>query len=337
MKHIADFFPLLETPRKIVITTHYKPDADAIGSSLGLYHYLVQYGHHVQVISPSEVPDFIQWMPGADTVLNYEAQTVAADKIIDDCDYIFCLDFNHPSRVRPMEARLTAATQPKIIIDHHLEPLRDFFAYGESNPDKSSTCEMIYDFIVLHKGAEKINQDIMQCLYAGCMTDTGSFRFPATTASVHEMIAFFKHKGLEHSKIHEAIYDSYSANRLRLMGHVLHTIDLNEEEHYAIMSLSLGDAYKYEVKSGDTEGFVNLALSIKSVAVAIFLTERQNREVRISFRSKGNIDVSEFSRKYFNGGGHFNAAGGISHDGLEATINKIKTLISTKKLIPFIK
>jgi phosphoesterase RecJ-like protein len=337
MKHIADIFPILETPKNIVITTHYKPDADAIGSSLGLYHYLIQLGHTVQIISPSEIPDFLQWMPAIDTALNYESDTKASETTIATCDFIFCLDFNHPSRVRTMESVLTNATQPKGLIDHHLEPLQDFFAYGESNPNKSSTCEMVYDFIRLHKGEDNINQEIMQCLYAGCMTDTGSFRFPATTASVHEMIAFFKHKGLAHSDIHAAIYDSYSANRLRLMGHILNTIDLDEDAHFAIMSLSLLDAQKFDVQSGDTEGLVNLALSVKNIAVAIFATERFNKEVRISFRSKGNIDVSEFARTFFNGGGHFNAAGGVSHDGLEATINRIKTLIYTQKLTKNIK
>lgn len=334
MKPIADIFPVLGTPQKIVITTHYKPDADAIGSSLGLYHYLTLLGHQVQVIAPSEVPDFIQWMPGCDTVINYEANTKVANDTIDNCNYIFCLDFNSPNRVRTLEPKLREAQQEKILIDHHLEPALDFFSYGESDSDKSSTCEMIYDFIVQHNGQDRINKEMMQCLYAGCMTDTGSFRFPATTASVHEMIAYFKHKGLNHSTIHNAIYDSYSVNRLKLMGHVLNNIDMNEEEQYAIMSLSLSDAQKFDVKSGDTEGFVNIALSVKNMQVAIFLTERQKKEVRISFRSKGDIDVSEFARKYFGGGGHKNAAGGISFDGLEATINKIKTLISTKKLIP---
>lgn len=332
MKNISGVFELLQTPQKIVITTHYKPDADAIGSSLGLYHYLKQYGHDVVVIAPSEVPDFLLWMPSVETVINYEFATHTAQQKLKECDYIFCLDFNAPSRVRTMEQDLIQATQPKILIDHHLEPAQDFFAYGCSNPDKSSTCEMIYDFILLNKDEDKLSQEIMKCLYTGCMTDTGSFRFPATTASVHEMIAVFKHKGLEHSAIHQAIYDNYNANRLRLIGHILHTIYLNEQEHYAIMYLSLEDAQKFQVQTGDTEGLVNFGLSVKTIKMAIFLTERNHGEVRISFRSKGNIDVSDFSRKYFNGGGHFNAAGGISHDGLATTIEKIKSLIATTNL-----
>ncbi len=332
MKPINDFITSLQTPHKLVITTHYKPDADAIGSSLGLYHYLVQLGHSVQIISPSEVPDFLQWMPGVTTILNYENDSKGSELALQACDYIICLDFNHPSRVRTLEAQLVAATQPKVLIDHHLEPLSSFFAYGISQPEKSSTCEMIYDFICSANGQEAINEPIMQCLYAGCMTDTGSFRFPATTASVHEMIAFFKHKGLKHAKIHEEIYDNFHPNRLKLIGQVLNTIYLNEEEHFAIMFLSLADAQKFAVAGGDTEGIVNYGLSVKNIGVSFFLTERAKGEVRISLRSKGQIDVSKFARDYFNGGGHMNASGGISHDGLPATIDKIKSLMKSTGL-----
>jgi phosphoesterase RecJ-like protein len=333
MKPIQEFFSHIITPKKIVITTHYKPDADAIGSSLGLYHYLKNFNHSITVISPSEVPAFLMWMPEVELVVDYEAQKEIANEILNQADYIFCLDFNHPSRVRTMEKQLIDAPAQKIIIDHHLEPLTDFFAYGISMPDKSSTCEMVYDFIQLNQGDDLLNQDIMQCLYAGCMTDTGSFRFPATTASVHEMIANFKRKGLEHSKIHQEIYDNFNANRLRLLGHILNTIYLNEVEHFAIMYLSLADAKRFDVKSGDTEGIVNYGLSVNTISVVFFLTERATGEVRISMRSKGNVDVSAFSRAYFNGGGHFNAAGGISHESLDATINKIKDLVVATSLI----
>ena len=147
MKHISSIFEELSSPKKIVITTHYKPDADAIGSSLALYHYLTDMGHEVQVIAPSEVPDFLLWMPGVETVINYEFATQTAREKMKACDFIFCLDFNAPNRVRNMEQDLIQATQPKVLIDHHLEPAQDFFAHGISNANKSSTCEMIYDFI----------------------------------------------------------------------------------------------------------------------------------------------------------------------------------------------
>lgn len=335
MKHLSEVFKLLDTPKKIIITTHYKPDADAIGSSLGLYHYLKKFNHDVQVIAPSEVPDFLNWMPGVEHIINYEFSTHTAHQKLKECDYIFCLDFNAPSRVRTMEQTLINATQPKILIDHHLEPAADFFAYGASLPNKSSTCEMVYDFIMLNDDEDLLDQNIMQCLYAGCMTDTGSFRFPATTASVHEMIAIFKHKGLEHSAIHQAIYDNYNANRLKLIGHLLNNIYLNEEQHYAIMYLSLEDAIKYNVQTGDTEGLVNFGLSVNTIKVAMFLSERNNGEVRISFRSKGNVDVSDFARTYFSGGGHFNAAGGVAHIGLNETISQLKKLIEETNLTQY--
>lgn len=331
MKSITALQPLLETPKHIFITSHYKPDADAIGSSLGLYHYLVQLGHNVSVVSPSEVPDFLLWMPDVEVVINYETDTEKAVKLLNDADLIFCLDFNHPSRVKHLEDALTNALAPKVIIDHHLEPLTAFFTYGISQPEKSSTCEMVYDFINTMGGAAKINQSIMQCLYAGCMTDTGSFRFPATTASVHEMIADFKHRGLEHSKIHQEIYDTYSVNRLKIIGLLLNKIDIDEVHQFSIMALSQKEAQQFDIQSGDTEGIVNMALSVKSIQLSILLTER-TEEIRISFRSKGDIDVSTFARTYFNGGGHFNAAGGQSKLSLEETIQQIKNLIISTKL-----
>ena len=332
MEPITALQPLLSTPQKIFITTHYKPDADAIGSSLGLYHYLVQLGHEVSVVAPSEVPDFLLWMPDVEVVINYEADTEKALNVLNEADLIFCLDFNHPSRVKHLEEALTLATAPKVIIDHHLEPLTAFFAYGISQPEKSSTCEMVYDFIKSMGGAQFINQNIMQCLYAGCMTDTGSFRFSATTASVHEMIADFKHRGLEHGQIHQNIYDTYSANRLRIVGYLLNNIYIDEEHQFSIMALSQKEAQQFDIQPGDTEGIVNMALSVKNIQLSVMLTERAE-EVRISFRSKGNVDVSTFSRTYFNGGGHFNAAGGQSNLSLTDTINKIKELIVSTHLI----
>ncbi|RQO32153.1 DHH family phosphoesterase [Taibaiella sp. KBW10] len=327
MLPIDHIFPALSEPKKIFITTHQKPDADALGSTLGLYHYLLQKGHTPTVVIPNELPDFLHWMPAIDTVLNYDSESKLCEQVLAESDLIFCLDFNHLSRIKGLEQPLRNATQPRILIDHHLQPEADVFYCGTSNPDKSSASEMVYDFILQCGDAELINDAIAQCLYTGAMTDTGSFRFPATTGSVHEMIAFFKNRGLEHSIIHQYVYDSWSANRMKFLGFALYEkMDIAASGKYGIIALSTKDMEPFHLTSGDTEGLVNYPLSIAGVQVAVLITEKSG-EIKMSFRSKGNIDVSTFARTYFNGGGHFNAAGGKSDTGFEATVAKVKSLI----------
>lgn len=306
---------------------HHKPDADALGSTLGLYHYLIQKGHQPTVVSPSEVPDFLQWMPAIDQVLNFEAEPKKSLAALAGAQLIFCLDFNRLDRVKSFEPALRAVSQPRILIDHHLHPEADSFAYGISLPAKSSTCEMVYDFIRLAKDDDYLSQEVMQCLYAGTMTDTGSFRFPVTSASVHEMLADFKRRSLEHAIIHQYIYDSWSAERMRFLGYVLYEkMQIFPKQKIGIIALAKEDQKKFNISSGDTEGMVNYPLSIHNIELAIMLTEKKD-EVRLSFRSKGNIDVSSFAGKYFNGGGHFNAAGGRSEEDLTNTLIKLKTLL----------
>ena len=327
MKSITDLLPLLQEPKKIFITTHHKPDGDALGSTLGLYHYLKALGHAPTVVSPSEVPDFLTWMPGIDTVLNFESEPKQCLKILAEADLIFCLDFSRFDRIKLMEEPLRSATQPKVLIDHHLQPDLDSFTYGMSEPQKSSTCEMVYDFIQLSHQQEHISIEVAQCLYTGLMTDTGSFRFPIATASVHEMIADLKRRGLEHSVIHQHIYDSWSAERMRFLGYVLYEkMQIFPKEQIGIIALSQADQQKFKIGTGDTEGMVNYPLSIENVNVSVLLTEKSD-EVRMSFRSKGDIDVSTFAANNFNGGGHFNAAGGRSKESLEQTLIKLKTLL----------
>ena len=196
MQPIQDIFALLNQPKKVVITTHQKPDADAMGSSLALYHFLNQFGHSVTVISPTNWATFLNWMPGCKTVLDFESPNEKANTAIAEADWIFCLDFNTLSRTKRMEEKLMAAKAQKILIDHHREPQTEVFAYGVSDTGKSSTAEMIYDLIIASGNEDKITPEIAECIYAGTMTDTGSFRFPSTTASVHHMVAKLKERGL---------------------------------------------------------------------------------------------------------------------------------------------
>lgn len=261
-------------------------------------------------------------MPGCEAVIDYEAKTTEANEIIGGADWIFCLDFNTLVRTRKMEEPIKNAPGVKVLIDHHQQPQTEVFAYGISNTAKSSTAEMVYDFIVQAGYESMINDECAQCLYAGVMTDTGSFRFPSTTASVHRMVAVLKDKGLDHSKVHEALFDNFGENRFRFIGHVLaNRLEVYYEYNTAVISVPQSDLFKYDIKTGDTEGLVNYPLSIAGIKLAVIIVDR-GEERKLSFRSKGDFDVNTFARKYFNGGGHFNAAGGSSKASFDEVVKQ---------------
>lgn len=321
MDAINNIFPEIATPKKLVITMHQKPDGDAMGSTLGLYHFLLQFGHDVTVISPTNWASFLDWMPASKSVLDYEKESKKSDELINHAEWIFCLDFNTMSRTKKMEDVLLKSNATKILIDHHQQPQTEVFHFGISDTSKSSTAEMVYDFINASGHNDKINDHIAQCLYAGVMTDTGSFRFPSTSASVHIMVADLISKGLKHSVIHENLFDNFSENRLRFIGNtLLNRMQVFYEFNTALISITQQDLIKYDIKTGDTEGLVNYPLSIEGIKLAAIIIDR-GEERKCSFRSKGSFDVNSFARKYFNGGGHYNAAGGQSKETLETTVS----------------
>lgn len=331
MKPISEIFPLLEEPKNIVITFHQKPDADAMGSGLGLYNFLIQFGHTVTVISPTNWAGFLSWMPGAKKILDFEMQNEKALKALKEAQWLFCLDFNVLSRARNMEPVINKLTCTKILIDHHQQPQTEAFDYGISNTAKSSTAEMVFDFIINSGHAEKINIDVSECLYAGVMTDTGSFRFNSTSADVHRMVAKLKEAGLNHSQIHENLFDNFMEGRFRFFGNtLLNRMEILYEYNTALIAIPQKDLVKYNVKTGDTEGLVNFPLSIKGIKLAAVIIDRGD-ERKSSFRSKGGFDVNTFARKYFNGGGHFNAAGGKNTESLDEVIAKFKKAIKENK------
>jgi phosphoesterase RecJ-like protein len=325
MKPIQEIFPLLTAPRKVVITTHQKPDPDAMGSSLGMYHFLTSLGHEVSVISPTNWATWLNWMQSSDIVIDYELTPQKAHEVLSKADWLFCLDFNIFSRTKHLTQQLQDFKGTRILIDHHQQPDTANFDYGISDTAKSSTAEMVYDFIVQSGHSDKINTPIAECLYAGVMADTGSFRFGSTTASVHHMVAFLKERGLEHSKVHENIYDNFLENRLRFIGHVLlNRMEVFYEYNTVLIAISKKDLLRFQIKTGDTEGLVNFPLTIQGIKLAGLVIDR-DEERKWSFRSKGGFDTNTFARKYFNGGGHFNASGGRTFDSLETTVEKFKT------------
>jgi phosphoesterase RecJ-like protein len=331
MKPLNEIYPLLTEPKKIAITFHQKPDADAMGSGLGLYNFLIQFGHEVSVISPTNWPSFLNWMPGAKKVFDFEMQKEQSIDVLEKAEWLFCLDFNVLNRTKNMEPVIENLNCTKILIDHHQQPQTEVFDYGLSDTNKSSTAEMIFDFIIDSDHAEKINTEVSECLYAGVMTDTGSFRFNSTSADVHKMVARLKESGLNHSQIHENLFDNFLEGRFRFFGNtLLHRMEIFYEYNTALIAIPQKDLIKFNVKTGDTEGLVNFPLSIKGIKLAAIIIDRGD-ERKSSFRSKGGFDVNTFARKYFNGGGHFNAAGGKNKESLEEVIAKFKQAIKENK------
>jgi len=326
-EHILDIKQLLSAPKHIVIVPHKNPDGDALGSSLGLYHYLVSIGHQVTVISPNDYPLFLKWLPGNDAILNFELQNELALDHIEKAEVLFTLDFNALHRAGAMEIPLQKSTAIKVLIDHHQQP-DDFATYIYSDVNICSTSQMIYHFFEMLNDTHSITPEIANCLYTGIMTDTGSFRFPSTTSTTHRVIADLIDKGANNSEIHNQIYDTNSYNRLQLLGRALNNLNVIPELNTAYIKLSQNDLNEFNFKKGDTEGVVNYALSVEGINfAAIFIEHPREGIVKISFRSKGEFDTNTFARNHFNGGGHVNASGGRSDLPLDETVDKFISIL----------
>jgi phosphoesterase RecJ-like protein len=328
---ILDLKKILTDPKKVVIVPHKNPDGDAMGSTLGLFHYIEKLGHSATVIAPNDYPDFLKWIPGTKDVLIYEENTTVGDVLISEADLIFTLDFNALHRCGSMETPIENATAIKIMIDHHQQP-DDYATYVYSDVNMCSTCEMVYHFIDKMGGLELIDVSIGEALYTGIMTDTASFRFPLTTSTTHRVIAHLIDVGVEKSNIHDAVYDTNSYDRLQLMGCALNNLTFLEKFKTAYISLTNKELDAHDFQKGDTEGLVNYGLSLKGAKFAvIFIEHKKESIIKISFRSKGDFDVNTFARTHFNGGGHKNASGGRSNLNLEETIAKFISILSEYK------
>jgi len=318
---------LLASPKNIVIVPHKNPDGDAMGSTVGLYHFLKQYNHNATVISPNDYPNFLKWIPGNNQVLIHDYQTETCNNLIEKADVIFTLDFNALHRTGNMETVLEKSKAIKILIDHHQSP-DNYAQYIYSDVSMSSTCQMVYQFIHLLGDTHLIDSNIASCLYLGIMTDTGSFRFPCTTSNTHIIVADLIEKGANSAYIHNQVYDTNSYERLQLLGCALNNLKVIPELRTAYITLTQDELNKYNFKKGDTEGVVNYGLSLENIIfAAIFIEDKQEGIIKISLRSKGNFSVNDFSRAHFNGGGHINAAGGRSDLSLNDTINKFIAIL----------
>ena len=328
MEALGTLIQKLSSPRKIVITTHVKPDADALGSSLGLSNYLIKKGHEVTVITPSDYPYFLTWMKGNDQVLDFskEGDHRKALGKLEGAELIFCLDFSVLNRVNELGELIRQSKAFVVNIDHHQDP-EDFAQFRLWSTAAAATCELVYELIVALGDKILIDKHIAACLYAGIMTDTGGFRHPNTTKNVHLVVAELLEAGADATAIANLIYDSNSLNRLKFIGFAItKRLVVREDLHWAYFKISKKDLQKYQSQTGDTEGLVNYALSLDGVKLAALFSEREDG-VKISFRSSVDVAVNKFAAAHFGGGGHKNAAGGKSSLSLKKTVARFESLV----------
>lgn len=322
---------LLKAPgRQIAIITHVNPDGDALGSSLGLLLLFHKLGHTCRVITPNAYPAFLQWMPGSEhiTVLEQSPETSVA--WLKQADLIFAVDFNDLKRVKELNNVFFKSSAHKVLIDHHPGPDMEVHC-TLSDTQASSSAELVYRFIQECCFFSLIDRDIASCLFAGIMTDTGCFSYNSSHKSTWIFVAELLDFGIDKDRIYSLVYDNYSADRMRLLGFSLNEkMEIFPEYRTGIIWLSREDLERYHFTVGDSEGFVNYPLSIRGIRFAALFIQRDGH-IRISFRSKGNFAVNEFSRKYFQGGGHVNASGGESYASMEETVKRFKALLPAYK------
>ncbi len=319
--------------RKIFITTHHKPDGDAMGSTLGLKHILKDYADDISLITPTDYSKNLHFLPGDDQVLVYEGNESQAEQLLFDADLIFCLDFNVLYRINTLGEKVAEAGQKGadiVLMDHHQNP-DDFYTFAYWDNTASSTCELVYEFAESAFGKEVVNQDAANCLYTGMLTDTGSFKYSATSPKTHRITASLLEQGADHVGINERIYNTFSPSRSRLFGYCLYKkLELLPGLRTALIYLSAEELEEFKVVTGDTEGLVNFGLGIEDIVLSVLIIDRTER-VKMSFRSKGIFKANEFAGKFFSGGGHINAAGGQSEEPLEEVVRKFKKEIAHYK------
>ncbi|MBK7231661.1 MAG: DHH family phosphoesterase [Saprospiraceae bacterium] len=319
---LSVFSKLISFPKDIVIVSHRNPDGDAIGSSLAISAYLQSLSHRTHVIFPSEYPEVFEWMPGAKDIVVYDLQAQLTEDLIKNTELIICLDFNSLERIDKMGLMVAASTAQKMMIDHHLDP-EPFADIQFSVIESSSTAEIIYEILKSLSPNSVKNPIILDCLYTGIVTDTGSFHH-ATSENLFRIMAEMKEAGLNDTLIQELVHNSLPDKYLKLLGHCLYNrMELISEWNLGIIHLTREDYRLFDIRRGDTEGIINYLMMLKSVRVGILIMN-QPSIVKLSMRSKGSFSVQAICKEHFNGGGHRNASGGYWKKSLDEAILKIK-------------
>lgn len=326
--NVGELRAILSKAKKLVFLAHFNPDGDALGSVLGLSHYFDNQ-YDTQVITPNSFPQFLQWLPGSEQILKHSEQAKVVKKLILEADVLFCMDFNDPERTQNMASAIKKSTAIKVVIDHHPDPV-DFADFCLIDSQASSAAEMAYRFLKILDNNLKISKLTAKCFYTGLLTDTGSFKHNVNTRSL-QTAAKLLECGIEHEQISTQVYDNFSQERMQLMGHVLKEKTVVMPQHKAAyIFLTIKELDKYKFQAGDTEGFVNMPLSIKGIVFSAIMIEKEGF-VKMSFRSKGSFDVNQFAGKYFNGGGHRNAAGGRAYSSLQDCIREFEQKLKAEQ------
>ena len=327
---MTNLHSVISSAQHVVLLTHQSPDGDAMGSSLAMYHYIKSLGKDAQVIVPNAFPDFLAWMPGANTVLLYDAHTAEANSLLEGADLVICTDFNAPSRIGALGDKMLTLACPKLMIDHHLHPT-DFADFIVSEPEASSTCELVYE--VLSTLNSQLSTDIATCLYTGLMTDTGNFSYNSNRPQIYSIISQLVAVGANKDEIYNAVFNQYSVERMKMVGYCLYQkMRVFPEHHTALIYLSRKELYRFNFQKGDAEGIVNMPLQSKDIHYSVFMREDKatpdemeknggiSTKIKLSFRSQGDRPVNIFASEVFNGGGHANAAGGEVYGPLKDAI-----------------
>ncbi len=317
---------LLQESERIVITCHMAPDGDAVGSSLGLLHTLANIGKEVRIVTPDRIPETLRFLPGAKDIVPYSKYTEFAGKLLNDADLIFCLDFNALYRVDRMKDALEQSKAKKILVDHHESP-QDFTDVAISHPDQSSTSMLLFRLLCRLELFNMIDRKAATCIYTGMMTDTGNFSYNSNDPDLYVVIAELVRKGINKDDIYKRVMDTKKANVLKLNGYAVANMQLFPEHKAVLLTLSAEELKRYSYQRGDTEGLVNEPLSIEDVIYSVFLREDE-RHIKVSTRSKGDFPVNKICEKYFNGGGHVNAAGGEIECTLDEAVEMFKTTLA---------
>lgn len=314
-----------ERAGKLVIVTHVSPDGDALGSSLGLYHFLSSQGKTVNVIVPNAFPDFLRWMPGAKDIIRYDKYAEFADKLIGEADVICCLDFNALSRIDKMSKVVGEAPGRKVMVDHHLDP-EPFCNVTISHPEISSTSELVFRLICRMGCCDDISFEGAECIYTGMMTDTGGFTYNSNSREIYFIISELLSKGIDKDEIYRRVFNTYSEGRLRLMGYVLYEkMQVFAQFRSALIWLTKAEQGQFQYMKGDTEGFVNMPLQIKGICFSVFLREDTEKNmIKVSLRSVGKFPCNKVAAEFFNGGGHLNASGGEFYGTMDEAIELFK-------------
>lgn len=325
----CQFDTVIHSFKKILVVSHVNPDGDAIGSSLAMCSFLKKFGVDAKVLVPNDFPGFLSWMPGAHDILIYESQTELAQAWISTAECIIMLDFNSLSRSGVLHNEIGKTRVPRVLVDHHRDPDLSQFYCAWSETNVSSASELVGE-IILHYGLDYLDESIATNLLVGIMTDTGSFAHSIFHPRTFEIVSVLVEKSISYNEIHRLVYDTFSENRLRLLGYAMNKMEVLDEYSTAIIALTKEELAKFDYHVGDTEGIVNYPLSLKKIKMSVLITERQE-QIRLSFRSKGDFSVHELSNKHFKGGGHTNAAGGTMDCTIEEAIARLKSVLPEYK------